>query len=622
MSNLELNPEFEALLTYIKRARGFDFTGYKRASLMRQVQKRMQTINIESFNDYLDHLEVHPQEFVELFNTILINVTSFFRDRSVWEYLSNEIIPRITSAKEAHDPIRVWSVGCASGQEAYTLAIMLVEALGIEQFKERVKIYATDLDDEALQQSRHATYTAKEVSDVPPELLDNYFERSNANYIFRKDLRRSVIFGRHNLVQDAPISRIDLLTCRNTLMYFNAEAQAKIIAHFHFALNECGYLFLGKAEMLLSHSNSFTPVDLKRRIFTKVARENMRSRLLLSGNNGNDEDSNYLARHVRLRDAAFDINPIAQVVIDINGLLILTNERASTLFDLAPKDLNRPWQDLEFSYRPVELRSCMDQVYSDRRTVNLREIKWTSANGDTQYFDVQIVPLFDLNSNLLGATITFSDVSRSKRLQNELEYSNQELEMAYEELQSTNEELETTNEELQSSNEELETTNEELQSTNEELETMNEELQSSNQELQTLNEELRRRSEEFNTVNTFLESILASMRGSVIVLDRDLRILVWNDKTEDLWGLRASEVQNQYFLNLDIGLPVEQLLQPLRNCLSGNSLEYYEVMLPAVNRRGKAIKCKVTCTPLISNSPEIQGVILLMEEQESEEDLT
>lgn len=615
MSNLVPNPEFENLLNYIKRNRGFDFTGYKSASLMRRVRKRMQTVGVDSFNEYLDYLEVAPEEFAQLFNTILINVTSFFRDRPTWDYIATEIIPRIASRKEANETIRVWSAACASGQEAYTQAIVLAEVLGIEQFKARVKIYATDVDEEALKQARLATYSLKDVETLPKELLEQYFEVTSDNlYTFRKDLRRSVIFGRHDLLQDAPISRIDLLTCRNALMYFNSEAQARIVARFHFALNDRGFLFLGKAEMLLSHTNTFTPIDLKRRIFIKVSKVNLRDRLLLMGSNGTNDEINYFNNHVRIRDSAFDANPVAQVVIDISGLLILANERARTQFNLNSTDLGRPLQDLELSYRPLELRSCIEQVYSDYRPVNHKEVEWSLPSGENLYFDIQIIPLIDIDSQLLGASVTFTEVTRSKRLQEELEHSNQELEMAYEELQSTNEELETTNEELQSSNEELETTNEELQSTNEELETMNEELQSSNEELHTINEEVRLRSDELNQANAFLESILTSLRGAVVVVNRDMQIQIWNDKAEDLWGLRAKEVLGHHFLNLDIGLPVQNLAQPLRNCLIGET-ESTEVTLAAINRRGKAIECKVTCTPLKGTAKEIKGVILLMESE-------
>ncbi len=616
MSSATSDSNFEALLDYVKRSRGFDFTGYKRTSLMRRVTKRMQMIGVDGYNNYLDYLEVHPEEFSYLFNTLLINVTSFFRDRAAWDYLSSDIIPRIIERKDRKDPIRVWSAGCASGEEAYTAAIVLAEAIGIEQFRERVKIYATDVDEEALNQARQATYLKRDLDELAPEQLQHFFESvENERYTFRKDLRRSVIFGRHDLIQDAPISKIDLLICRNTLMYFNAETQARILARLHFALADGGYLFLGKAEMLLTHSNTFTPIQLKYRVFTKVSKPNLRDRLLMMAQTGNEDAANHLSYHVRLREAAFDSGPVARIVVDANGSLVLSNERARILFNLAGRDVGRPLQDLEISYRPLELRSCIEQAYRDRGAVNYRDISWETPQGETMYLDVLVSPLIDPGNTILGVCINFIDVTRYKRLQEELEHSHQELEMAYEELQSTNEELETTNEELQSSNEELETTNEELQSTNEELETMNEELQSTNEELQTVNDELQRRSEELNQSNAFLESILTSLKGGVVVVDRDLRIQIWNYRSEVLWGLRPEEAIEQNFLNLDIGLPVEQLRQPIRNCLAG-SPDPNEILLQAINRRGRSIRCRITCTPLVGNQSQIQGVIMLMEERE------
>lgn len=621
MSNPAPNPEFEALLEFVKRNRGFDFTGYKRSSLMRRVKKRMQMVSIEdSYSDYQDYLQVHPDEFLHLFNTLLINVTSFFRDRPAWEYISSEIISRISARTEPGEQIRVWSAGCASGQEAYTVAMAIAEVIGIEQFQERVKIYATDVDEDALNHARQAMYLEREMGGLTPEEIEKYFEKSENYYTFRKDLRRSVIFGRHDLVQDAPISRIDLLICRNTLMYFNAETQARILARFHFALRENGFIFLGKAEMLLTHANTFTPVDLKRRVFTKVPKLNLRDRLLIMAETGSsDEAANSLSSHVRLRDAAFDSGPVARLIIDANGLLALANEQVRLLFTLSPRDIGRPLQDLEVSYRPVELRSCMDQACSDRRAVNVRDVQYITPQGEIIFLDVQVSPLLDVNNNLLGVSVSFIDVTRYKRLQEELEHSNQELEMAYEELQSTNEELETTNEELQSSNEELETTNEELQSTNEELETMNEELQSTNEELQTVNDELQRRSEELNQSNTFLESILTSLKRGVAVVDRQFQVQIWNSKSEDLWGLRSDEAIGQNFLNLDIGLPVEQLRQSIRDCLTDPPSDLCEIVLEAVNRRGRRIQCSVICTPLLGIEREVEGVILLMEERNENE---
>jgi two-component system CheB/CheR fusion protein len=605
--------EFETLVEYLRNNRGFDFTGYKRSSLRRRVGKRMQSLRIERYSDYLDYLEVHPEEFIQLFNTILINVTGFFRDMVAWEFLIDEVIPKLIAAKQPHEPIRLWSAGCASGQEAYSLAIAFAEALGLESFRQRVKIYATDVDEEALAQARQASYSERDLQPVSPELRSKYFEEVSNRFVFRPDLRRVVIFGRHDLIQDAPISRLDLLVCRNTLMYFNAETQSRILARFHFALNDTGVICLGKAEMLLTRATLFNPVHIKNRIFTKVAKPTLRDRLLVVAQAGNLELNNHYVGHIRLREAAFDAGPVAQVVLDLHSYLVLINQEARTIFGIRPQDVGRPFYELELSYRPIELRSRIEQVYTELQAQHLTNIERPLPEGRTQCLDVHLVPLVDTDSTPLGLSITFYDVTPYLRLQAELEKSRQELETAYEELQSTNEELETTNEELQSTVEELETTNEELQSTNEELETMNEELQSGNEELHTVNDELRERTDEVNRAKALLESILASLHAAAVAVDANLNILMWNAEANNLWGLPEDEVQGRSFMNLDIGLPVEQLRTPVRAVLSGRST-FQEVVLEATNRRGRTIQCRVTCAPLVGPERDTQGVILLMEE--------
>jgi two-component system CheB/CheR fusion protein len=226
--------------------------------------------------------------------------------------------------------------------------------------------------------------------------------------------------------------------------------------------------------------------------------------------------------------------------------------------------------------------------------------------------------LIDDHQKLLGASINFSDVTRSRRYKEELEHANQGLEDAYAELQSTNEELETTNEELQSTVEELETTNEELQSTNEELETMNEEMQSTNEELQTINDELGIRTTELNQLNAFLESIWAGLDGAVVVLDPELRVLVWNHGSEDLWGVRQDEVQGQHFLNLDIGLPSDRLRPALREAMSGQN-GTQSTVIQATNRRGRTVSCRVTCSPLLDSDKTLRGVIMIVVDQPAQQ---
>ncbi|HEY2766232.1 MAG TPA: CheR family methyltransferase [Pseudonocardiaceae bacterium] len=608
------DPDFEALLLHLKEARGFDFTGYKRSSLMRRVDRRMAQIGMTDYSEYLDHLQVRSEEFVDLFNTILINVTGFFRDADAWDFLGTEVVPQLLDSKAPGEPIRVWSAGCASGEEAYSLAILFTEALGPEQFRERVKIYATDVDEESLTQARHASYSTQDVRGIPQELLGRYFECSGNRYLFRKDLRRVVIFGRNDLVQDAPISRIDLLVCRNTLMYFNAETQARILARFHFALSDVGVLFLGKAEMLLSHSKIFQPVDLKRRVFRKIPRgAPSNGNLLVEVPNSPPRTS--VGELDLLRNEALVASPVAQIVVTADGLVALTNRRADVMFGISARDIGRPFRDLELSYRPVELRHFIEQAQVERRTVRVADIEYSRSDGDPLHLEVQINPLVHSDSSLLGVTLIFNDVSDARRLQEELEHANRQLETAYEELQSTNEELETTNEELQSTVEELETTNEELQSTNEELETMNEELQSTNDELQTINDELRDRTADLDEANEFLEAILTSLQAGVTVIGQDMTIQVWNRRAEDLWGLRQDEAVGQHFLNLDIGLPTDQLRPIIRQTLGGDDGPH-ELQVKAVNRRGRTINVRVLCTPLHSARPDARGALLVIEQQQ------
>jgi len=393
-------------------------------------------------------------------------------------------------------------------------------------------------------------------------------------------------------------------------MYFNAETQSRILNRFHFALNDRGFLYLGKSEMLIAHSDLFTPVDLQRRVFSKVPRSSLRDRLLLAAHPPHVDPADEVGSAVR--ESAFDAGPVAQIAVDADGVVAVINQRARAMFGLSLADLGRPLKDLEVSYRPVELRANIEMAQAERRGVVLTHESIAIAGGDVRELDVLITPLYSADS-MLGTTVTYTDVTAQRRLQHELEAAKHELENAYEELQSTVEELETTNEELQSTNEELETTNEELQSTNEELETMNEELQSTNEELETINDELRLRSLELDEVNAFLETILTSMGVGVVVLDRNLTVKVWNAHSAELWGLGSAETEGENLLSLDIALPVERLKAPLREVLRGGDARA-ELVLDATNRRGRPIACRIVALPLNMDGAGVTGAIVLMEE--------
>lgn len=609
--DVETDEELEELLGFLRDARGFDFTGYKRSSLGRRIRKRMGDVGIDSYADYRDQLETNADEFSALFNTILINVTSIFRDADSWTYLQREVIPEVLAEHGPEDEIRVWSAGCSSGEEAYSLAIMFAEALGVEETLTRVKIYGTDVDDEALRDARSGLYPAKALEPLSETLREKYFEQNGARYSFRSDLRRRVIFGRHDITRDAPISRLDLLVCRNALMYFNVEAQTQIIDRFHFALREGGFLFLGKAEMLLNDSDRFDVVSMRQRIFRRrpgdSAAPYQPAPVKLRSHVGGEMQ--HMARNRQLRDLILDASPGAALAVDAEGIVVLINNHARVQFSLTTNDIGRPFQDLEISYRPVELRSLIDQATHERRTLRVNGAE-RRVGEDVQYFDIVVQPLVGAGGAPAATHISFTDVTVATQLKAEVKRVREDLETAYEELQSTNEELETTNEELQSSIEELETTNEELQSTNEELETTNEELQSGNEELETMNEEMRIRSDELDETRAFLEGVLTSIAAAIVVLDKDLRVKSWNRGASDLWGLRQEETVDEPFFDLDFGLPTGPLRQAVDECLRTRG-RGEPVVIDAVNRLGRSITCTVNCSPFDGHRG---GVVLLMEE--------
>src|SRR5262245_53319427 len=266
----EVEGEFRSLLEKLSGRYNFDFREYKEASLARRIRARMAQVRVDSFAAYSNFLDLNPNEHVALFNTILINVTNFFRDPEAWKALADEVIPRIVEEAGDGRSVRIWSAGCSSGEEPYSIAMLLDEHLGEAANNYSVKIYGTDVDEEALTAARHALYRTEQLKDVPDRLLERYFTRDGQLYRFRRDVRRWCIFGSHNLTQAPPLSHIDLLICRNVLIYFTAELQERILTRFHYSIREDGFLFLGRSESLLARSRQFSPVHLKWRIFRRI----------------------------------------------------------------------------------------------------------------------------------------------------------------------------------------------------------------------------------------------------------------------------------------------------------------------------------------------------------------
>jgi len=526
--------------------------------------------------------------------------------------LSGEIIPQIVERKKEGQPIRIWSVGCASGQEPYSAAMLFADAMGIEAFCNNVKVYANDLDEAALRMARSATYSAREVESVPPHLLNKYFERTNGHYVFHRELRKCVIFGRHNIVNDAPISRVDLLICRNLLIYLDSPTQSVVLPRLHYALNPGGVLFLGKAETQLARSKLFEPVNIKSRLFRKVSLEWQRSRGgTLSTSAG--VNLNHKSSQMRLLEAIVDGGATAYIAVGLDGQVMLANAMARRLLEIGVADVGKPFQDLPVSYRPAELRSRIDEVQTTNRPLRLENQCYQRPPAEPVWLTIDISPIYGDDGKPMATLLGFNNTTQAHQLQQELETTQETLETTVEELQSANEELETTNEELQSTNEELETTNEELQSTNEELETTNEELRSTNEQLEVANEEMRRQSDEASEYRSYAEAVLRSMDTGVIVLDHEMKVRSWNRWSENTWGLRSEEVLGQRLAGIDISLPVLKLTGDIQRVLSGE-MRQPSIEFKALDRRGRMLDFRVLLLPLLYGAQDARGIVLIIED--------
>jgi two-component system, chemotaxis family, CheB/CheR fusion protein len=600
--------ELEPLLEFLQSSRGFDFSGYKRTSLTRRIEKRTRAVGVALYSDYIAYLEVHPEEFPRLFDTLLIKVTGFFRDAAAWDRVAGLVVPRLLSDRPDGGPIRVWSAGCAWGGEPYTLAMIFAEALGREKYLERVKIYGTDIDEEALKQARRASYEAEQVAGVPPDLLAKYFRAEGGRYHFDAELRRATIFGRHDLIRDVPISRVDFLSCRNTLMYFNAETQTRVLLRLHSALAAGGVLFLGRAEMLLKHAHLFEPIDLKRRLFRTNAKSRSRSQPSRAVATPAARAIRPFVSNAAVRESAFDAAPIALIVISTSGVLTLANERARVMFGIGQNDIGRRIEHLELSFRPLRLAPLIEQVYAARRWITVKDVPRATESGDA-FLDVQVLPLYDRSGAAVGVEVSFFDVT-SQREGTRAEPKRARGQLAEE---VDGQAFSLMDEDIESGDRKLASTIEDLETTSRDLQSSNEELQSTNEELKTLNDELRQRADDLGRESAFSSSIVGSLHEAVIVIDSEFVVEVWNPRAGRLFGVESAEAVGRNLLKLDIGLPIEFLKGTIRSCLVGES-DYVEVAVRTTGRRGRAIRCKVICLSHVRPDAR-RGAILLMEDE-------
>jgi two-component system CheB/CheR fusion protein len=545
------------------RARtGHDFSGYKDKTVARRVQRRMQVLQLDDVQAFIERLRKDPQELDALLQDLLIGVTNFFRDPKAFEALEREVIPNLYLNKGPEDSVRVWIPACSTGEEAYSIAILLREHLPKSQSAPKLQIFASDIDEQSLQIARTGRYSAAIARDVPPKFLDRYFTREDGTYRINGDLREICLFSGHNLLSDAPFSKLDLVSCRNLLIYLTPELQNRVVPLFHYALNDSGYLFLGNSENVTQHSRLFSTVDKAHRIFQR--RPQLERRLPefpLTAPDGARPKTPAVSRQTQesgtLQALAerqlLDRYTPAYVLISAEGDVLHASPRTGKYLELSA---GAPKTDIfsmaRHGLRP-DLRAAIHRSTGSGQTV-LQPNVVVGTNGGRQSINLIVQPVRPGATSDPLYMVVFQDVGGitpaaedgAEHPPDDLENANlrqleMELRSTKERLQTTTEELESSNEELKSGNEELSSMNEELQSANEELETSKEELQSMNEELQTVNAELNDRVEELSRASSDIANLLESTQIATVFLDRNLAVKSFTPAAKDVFMLVESD---------------------------------------------------------------------------------
>jgi two-component system, chemotaxis family, CheB/CheR fusion protein len=560
----------------LRRISGTDFRQYKTPTVRRRLLRRMALHRLTDIDAYILHLREDAKELAALYQDLLIHVTRFFRDPDSFAVLASEVFPEIVDGRSEEESIRIWVPGCATGEETYSVAIALMEVLGDRASGRRLQIFATDVSESAIEHARTGAYAASISADVSPERLRRFFSKADGGYIVNKALRDVCVFARHDLTRDPPFSRLDLIVCRNVMIYLDAALQTRLMSIFHFALRARGFLMLGAAETT-GYQNLFSDVDKRWRIYRKAAVDSsmpinfaverfpqlhgtppMGARHVFRGEGRSlqEEASRQLLRY----------SP-PSVVVDERLQIVQFRGQTGPFLEPASGDPNLNLLKMAREGLLFPLRSAVQMARRKQRTVR-KESVLVRRNGQWHSLNLEVIPLVSSRSGHL--LIVFEEVLKEspqakaraqtkeprsqaalgRRETNErLAGLTRELAASREYLQSIIQELEAANEELQSANEEILSSNEELQSTNEELDTAKEELQSSNEELNTVNEELHSRNEELSRVNSDLINLLATVDVTILIVGNDMRIRRFTPTAERVLNLIPG----------DVGRPVGQI---------------------------------------------------------------
>jgi len=555
----------DKIIIILRAQTGNDFTLYKKNTIYRRIERRMDVHKIDKIASYVGFLQENPKEVDILFKELLIGVTNFFRDPEVWKMLGETVLPDIIKNKPEGTVLRAWVAGCSTGEEAYSLAIAFKEALeknnphgGIS-----IQIFATDLDNEAIETARKGLFSDKITSDVSPKRLERFFHATEEGYRVNNEIREMVVFAKHNIILHPPFTKLDILTCRNLLIYMDAELQKKLLGLFYYSINPKGYMVLGSAETLGSQSHFFDTKNNKLKIYQRTATTSQAPELF-------DFPSSFSRTKPTNIEPQIPVKPTLNIQTQADQLLlqyfsppgVLVNDKGDIIYisgrtgkylEPAVGKANMNIFAMLRDGLQNEFPSAFRQVILKKEPVILNNIK-VGTNGGTQYINVTIQWIEKPEALRGMVMIIFKDIpkttgnhelgkknEKSLNTLKQVELEN-ELQHVREQMQSTLEEMQTSQEELKSTNEELQSTNEELQSTNEELTTSKEEMQSLNEELQTVNAELLSKVDDFSRVNNDMKNLLNSTDIATLFLDKDLNIRRYTNQATKIFKLIKSDI--------------------------------------------------------------------------------
>jgi two-component system, chemotaxis family, CheB/CheR fusion protein len=628
---VEVLPTNEHILTNIftllKTAKGLDFSGYKPATLKRRMLRRMALHNLDRLEDYGDYLQTEPQEVDELYRDLLINVTSFFRDPFVFTALKSKVFPAIIQSKDPGSSLRIWIAGCSTGEEVYSLAICLLEYLAEQNIRLPIQIFATDISEVAIDRARLGIYKPGQINGISAERLSRFFVEVEDGYQIGKSVRELCIFAKQNLIADPPFSQLDLIICRNVLIYLGAELQKRLMPIFHYALKPNGCLILGTAETIGTFADLFNPIDKKARIYesklaprtpylkfksNNLSSEKVKPMLPIDEDNRSDLDLHQEADRIVL-------SRYAPVGVVINDEMNIIQFRGQTGVYLEPA-AGKPSFNLFKMAKPailVELRAAIHQAKQQNEIVRQEHVK-IEINDVVKTINIEVIP-FKIGADRLYFLVLFEElpiaetelvpvpISTKKGRQTALELENirlhQELAATKTYLQSIIDEQESIERQFQVANEEILSSNEELQSTNEELETSQEELQATNEELHTINEELNSRNVELSQIDNDLQNLLGSINISILMLDGKLKIRRFTALAQEVFNLIPTDL-GRPFSDIQPNLALPDLVQSIQVTIDTLVIQEQEVQ----DRTGHWYSLRIRPYRTLDN--RIDGVVI------------